>query len=50
MKITARQIVGQPAGPGIASGVVRVIQDESDLFEFKTGEILACDAVAVGCT
>jgi phosphohistidine swiveling domain-containing protein len=41
----ARQIVGQPAGPGIARGGARVILDASQLFDFKAGEILVCDAV-----
>jgi phosphohistidine swiveling domain-containing protein len=41
----ARQIVGQPAGPGIARGKARVILDASQLFGFKAGEILVCDAV-----
>jgi pyruvate,water dikinase len=41
----ARQIVGQPAGPGIAQGKARVIADASDLRLFKAGEILVCDAV-----
>jgi phosphohistidine swiveling domain-containing protein len=41
----ARQIVGQPAGPGLAQGQARVILAPEDLFQFKTGEILVCDAV-----
>jgi pyruvate,water dikinase len=41
----ARQIVGQPAGPGIAQGKARVIADASDLRLFKAGEVLVCDAV-----
>jgi len=41
----ARQLKGQPAGKGLASGAARVISDESHLFEFKKGEILVCDAV-----
>lgn len=44
-RIRARQIVGQPAGPGIATGTARVILDSAGLFEFKAGEILVCDAV-----
>jgi pyruvate,water dikinase len=44
-RIKARQIVGQPAGPGIARGKARVIADPSDVFGFKAGEILVCDAV-----
>jgi rifampicin phosphotransferase len=41
----ARQLVGQPAGPGLAFGTARVIRHSSDLFDFKAGEILVCDAV-----
>ncbi len=41
----ARQIRGQPAGPGIAQGKARVIADASDLHRFKSGEVLVCDAV-----
>ena len=35
-----RQLLGQPAGHGIASGTARVIGDNSELFDFKKGEIL----------
>jgi pyruvate,water dikinase len=38
-------LVGQPAGAGIAFGKARVVLDASDLFNFKSGEILVCDAV-----
>ena len=41
----ARQLVGQPAGPGIATGKARVLVDDDQLFEFKKGEILVCDAI-----
>jgi len=41
----ARQLTGQPAGPGIAKGPARVIQNHSDLANFKHGEVLVCDAV-----
>ncbi len=44
-ELKARQLVGQPAGPGIAKGKARVILDPSDLFDFKSKEILVCDAV-----
>ena len=44
-EIKPRQLVGQPAGPGIARGKARVIQQHSDLAEFKSGEVLICDAV-----
>jgi phosphohistidine swiveling domain-containing protein len=40
-----RQLVGQPAGPGLASGPARVIEEAEDLFEFQAGEVLVCDAV-----
>jgi pyruvate,water dikinase len=43
--IKARQIVGQPAGPGIAFGKARVVLEPADLFAFEAGEILVCDAV-----
>lgn len=43
--IKARQLVGQPAGPGLARGPARVIRETADLPEFKYGEILICDAV-----
>jgi phosphohistidine swiveling domain-containing protein len=41
----ARQLTGQPSGPGIAKGKARVIQHHNELNEFKSGEILVCDAV-----
>lgn len=43
--VKARQLIGQPAGPGVATGRARVIVDPSDVSEFKHGEILVCDAV-----
>ncbi len=43
--LRARQLIGQPAGPGISRGPARVIGDASDLLAFKSGEILVCDAV-----
>ena len=42
----ARQIVGQPAGPGLAVGRARVILGREDLAAFEDGEILVCDAIA----
>jgi len=44
-KIQARQLVGQPAGPGLAIGVAKVVQQHTDLADFKYGEVLVCDAV-----
>jgi pyruvate,water dikinase len=40
-----RQLVGQPSGPGVATGIARVIGKVDDLFEFRAGEVLVCDAV-----
>jgi len=40
-----RQLVGQPAGPGAASGPARIVRDGNDLKRFKFGEILVCDAI-----
>jgi phosphoenolpyruvate synthase/pyruvate phosphate dikinase len=40
-----RQLVGQPAAPGLASGRVRVIQSTEDLGRFQAGEVLVCDAI-----
>jgi pyruvate,water dikinase len=43
--VRSRQLLGQPAGPGVASGSARVVVRPADLFAFKRGEILVCDAV-----
>jgi pyruvate,water dikinase len=44
-QIRPRQLVGQPASPGVVRARARVITEPSNLFEFKAGEILVCDAV-----
>jgi len=44
-RLQARQLVGQPAGPGLGVGPARVISQPADLASFKAGEILVCDAV-----
>ncbi|MBT8356147.1 MAG: hypothetical protein KJO61_00100, partial [Deltaproteobacteria bacterium] len=41
----ARQVVGHPAGPGIASGTARLINNTQDLMDFKQGDILICPGV-----
>jgi pyruvate,water dikinase len=41
----ARQLIGQPAGPGIARGPARVIEAPADLADFGHGDVLVCDAV-----
>jgi rifampicin phosphotransferase len=43
--LKARQIVGQPASPGLAKGPARVVLEISELMHFKAGDILVCDAV-----
>jgi len=42
---TPRQLIGQPASPGVATGRVRCIQGNSDLGSFRQGEVLVCDAI-----
>jgi pyruvate,water dikinase len=44
-EVKPRQLIGQPAGPGLARGKARVIVQHSDLANFKHGEVLVCDAV-----
>jgi pyruvate,water dikinase len=44
-ELRARQLVGQPASPGMALGQARVITSESELLSFREGEILVCDAI-----
>ena len=40
-----RQLIGQPAAPGLESGKVRRIRTSEDLGRFQAGEILVCDAI-----
>jgi phosphohistidine swiveling domain-containing protein len=42
---TARQLVGQPASPGLAQGPARVVLESSELLHFTAGDILICDAL-----
>jgi pyruvate,water dikinase len=42
---TPRQLIGQPAAPGLATGRVRRIRDTPDLGRFRAGEVLVCDAI-----
>ena len=44
-RVVPRQLIGQPAGAGLATGRARVILKAEDLFTFKKGEVLVCDAV-----
>lgn len=45
-----RQLIGQPAAPGLISGKVRIIHHPEDLGNFKSGEILVCDAIQPNMT
>jgi phosphohistidine swiveling domain-containing protein len=40
-----RQLVGQPAAPGLATGQARRVRDAEDLGRFRAGEVLVCDAI-----
>ena len=44
-RVQARQVVGQPAGPGLAIGPARVVLGRDDVTAFEDGEVLVCDAV-----
>ncbi len=43
--LKARQLVGQPASEGLATGKARVITEPKHVFEVKSGEILVCDSI-----
>nr|MEE4267224.1 PEP/pyruvate-binding domain-containing protein [Candidatus Krumholzibacteria bacterium] len=40
-----RQLIGQPAARGVASGQVRIVQDPADFSSFQRGEVMVCDAI-----
>jgi phosphohistidine swiveling domain-containing protein len=40
-----RQLVGQPAAPGLATGQVQRVRDTKDLGRFRAGAVLVCDAI-----
>jgi len=42
---TPRQLIGQPASPGMSTGRVRCIRSSEDLGQFRHGEVLVCDAI-----
>jgi pyruvate,water dikinase len=42
---TPRQLVGQPAAPGLQTGRVRRVRTAEDLGRFQAGEVLVCDAI-----
>jgi pyruvate,water dikinase len=40
-----RQLVGQPAAAGLATGKVRCIRNADDIAAFQAGDVLVCDAI-----
>ena len=40
-----RQLIGQPASAGLATGQVRRVRDAEDLGSFRADEVLVCDAI-----
>ena len=42
---TPRQLIGQPASPGVATGTVHCIYGRADLGKFRQGQVLVCDAI-----
>ncbi len=42
---TVRQIQGQPAGEGLVTGRARVITENEELFNIRSGEIMVCDSI-----
>ena len=48
--VSVRQLIGQPACPGVAIGNARVIECQRDLLSFKHGEVLVCDALSPAMT
>jgi pyruvate,water dikinase len=47
---TPRQLIGQPAAAGVATGLVRRIRRPEDLAQFHAREILVCDAIQPSMT
>ena len=45
-----RQLVGQPAGPGIASGTACVVSAADDLLRVRQGQVMVCDAIQPNMT
>jgi len=43
--VRPRQLLGQPAGPGVATGLARVVETREDLLAFARGDVLVCDAI-----
>jgi pyruvate,water dikinase len=47
---TPRQLIGQPASPGVSTGLVRCVRGSDDLGTFRQGEVLVCDAIQPAMT
>ncbi len=47
---TLRQLVGQAAAPGLATGPVRIVQGPEDVRSFRRGDVLVCDAIQPNMT
>ncbi|MEJ2470957.1 MAG: PEP/pyruvate-binding domain-containing protein [Desulfuromonadales bacterium] len=46
----ARQLIGQPAGPGVSTGPARILTDPQALSAFVAGEVLVCEAIEPNMT
>jgi len=44
-RLRTRQVTGQPACAGVATGIARVLSGPADILEFRNKEILVCDAI-----
>jgi pyruvate,water dikinase len=45
LSVAPRQMIGQPAAPGLATGSVRIVREAADFSLFRSGEIMVCDAI-----
>jgi pyruvate,water dikinase len=50
VEASPRQLIGQPAAPGLATGAVRIVRDTEGLRRFRTGDVLVCDAIQPAMT
>ncbi len=48
--VAPRQLIGQPAAPGVATGAARTVRGPADLARFRAGEVLVCDAIQPAMT
>jgi pyruvate,water dikinase len=48
--VRARQLLGQPGAPGLASGPACCIRNPGDLARFRAGDVLVCDAIEPSMT